>query len=106
MTTAGLAGTTPPDLFAIMSKAVVRLPTAGRRISGITKVDAPNQPSPAMRPAWYVNRTARQYMDIQAIRDKNVLLTPREYDGQPIMDFRGVPIRICDVITNSESTLS
>ena len=106
VTTAGLAGTTPPDLFAIMSKAVVRLPTAGRRISGITKVDAPNQPAPAMRPAWYVNRTARQYMDIQAIRDKNVLLTPREYDGQPIMDFRGVPIRICDVITNSESTLS
>jgi hypothetical protein len=106
VTTAGLAGTTPPDLFALMSKAVVRLPTAGRRVSGITKVDAPNQPAPAMRPAWYVNRTVRQYLDIQAIRDKNVLLTPREYDGQPIVDFRGVPIRICDALTSSESALS
>ena len=106
VTTAGLAGTTPPDLFALMSKAVVRLPASGRRISGITKVDAPNQPAPAMRPAWYVNRTVRQYMDIQAIRDKNVLLTPREYDGQPIVDFRGIPIRIVDALLSTESTLT
>lgn len=103
VTTAGLAGTTPPDLFALMSKAVVRLPTAGRRISGITKVDAPNQPAPSIRPAWYVNRTVREYMDIQAIRDKNVLLTPREYDGQPIVEFRGVPIRIVDALLSTES---
>lgn|SRR5574337_31345 len=105
-TTNGLAGTTPPDLFALMSKAVVRLPAAGRRISGITKVDAPNQPAPAFRPAWLVNRTTRQYMDIQAIRDKNVLLTPREYDGNPILDFRGVAIRVCDAITSNEAALS
>lgn len=105
-TTNGLAGTTPPDLFALMSKAVVRLPAAGRRISGITKVDAPNQPAPPFRPAWIVNRTTRQYMDIQAIRDKNVLLTPREYDGNPILDFRGVPIRVSDAILSTESALS
>lgn len=102
-TTAGLAGATPPDLFAIMSKAVVRMPTAGRRISGITKVDAPNQPAPGIRPAWYVNRTVRQYMDIQAIRDKNVLLKPTEYDGQPIVEFRGIPIRVVDALLNTES---
>ena len=105
-TTAGLAGATPPDIFALMSKAVIRLPTAGRRISGITKVDAPNQPAPAMRPAWYVNRTVRQYMDIQAIRDKNVLLTPREYDGMPIVEFRGVPIRINDALLSTEATVT
>lgn len=105
-TTAGLAGATPPDIFALMSKAVIRLPTAGRRVSGITKVDAPNQPAPAMRPAWYVNRTVRQYMDIQAIRDKNVLLTPREYDGMPIVEFRGVPIRINDALLSTEATVT
>ena len=105
-TTAGLAGATPPDLFALMSKAVVRLPTAGRRVSGITKVDAPSQPAPAMRPAWYVNRTVRQYLDIQAIRDKNVLLTPTEYAGQPIVEFRGIPIRIVDALLSTESTLT
>ena len=105
-TTNGLAGTNPADLFALMSKAVVRIPAAGRAFSGITKVDAPSQPAPSIRPAWYVNRTTRQYMDIQAIRDKNVLLTPREYDGAPIVDFRGAPIRVCDAILSSESTLS
>ena len=102
-TTAGLAGPTPPDLFAAMSKAVVHLPASGRRISGIMKVDAPNQPAPAIRPAWYCNRTVRQYMDIQAIRDKNVLLKPTEYDGQPIVEFRGIPIRIVDQLLNSEA---
>lgn len=105
-TTAGLAGPNPPDLFAMMSKAVVRLPTAGRRISGITKVDAPNQPAPAMRPAWYVNRTVRQWMDIQAIRDKNVLLSPREYDGQAILTFREVPIRIQDSLLSTEAPVT
>ena len=105
-TTAGLAGATPPDLFALMSKAVVRLPTAGRRVSGITKVDAPNQPAPAMCPAWYCNRTVRQYLDIQAIRDKNVLLQPTEYAGQPIVEFRGIPIRIVDALLSSEATLT
>lgn len=104
-TTAGLAGSTPPDLFALLSKAMVHLPTAGRRVSGITKVDAPDQPSPAMRPAIYVNRTSRQYMDIQAIRDKNVLLKPTEYAGQPIVEFRGVPIRIQDSLLNTEATV-
>ncbi len=105
-TTAGLAGATPPDLFALMSKAVVRLPTAGRRVSGITKVDAPNQPAPAMRPSWYCNRTVRQYLDIQAIRDRNVLLTPKEYDGQAIVEFRGIPIRIVDALLSNEATLT
>ena len=79
-TTNGLAGTNPADLFALMSKAVVRIPAAGRAFSGITKVDAPSQPAPSIRPAWY--------------------------DGAPIVDFRGAPIRVCDAILSSESTLS
>ena len=105
-TTAGLQGTSAPDLFALMSKAVVRIPAAGRKLAGISKVDAPSAPAPAFKPAWYCNRTVRQYMDIQAIRDKNVLLTPREYDGAPIVDFRGVPIRVVDALLNTEATLS
>lgn len=102
-TTNGLAGATPPDIFALLNKALYRMPTAGRRMSGITKVDAPNQPSPAIRPAFYWNRTSAQYAAIQAIRDKNVLLKPTEYEGQPILEFRGVPLRVCDVLLNSEA---
>lgn len=104
-TSAGLAGAAPPDLFAILSKAVVRLPTLTKRASGITEVDAPNEPSPGIVPAIYVNRTTREYMDIQAIRDKNVLLGFKEYAGEPVTEFRQIPIRVMDSILNTEATI-
>ncbi len=105
-TTAGLAGATPPDIFAIFSKAVVRLPTAGRMVSGITKTDAPDRMAPAVRLKFYCDRTLREYMDIQAIRDKNVLLRPEDYAGRPIVNFRNISIGVVDQILDTESTVS
>lgn len=105
-TTAGLQGTTPPDLFALMSRAVIKLPTASRRLSGITESDAPGDPVPGIAPAWYVNRTVREFLDIQAIRDKNVLLSSKDYAGDPVMMFRDCPIRVVDALTNSEVALT
>jgi Major capsid protein GP7 len=105
-TTAGLAGATPPDIFAIFSKAVVRLPTAGRMVSGITKTDAPDRVAPAVRLKFYCDRTLREYMDIQAIRDKNVLLRPEDYAGRPIVNFRNIAIGVVDQILDTESTVS
>lgn len=105
-TTIGLQGITPPDLFALMSKSVVRLPTMSKRVSGITETDAPDEPAPGIAPAFYCNRSVREYLDIQAIRDKNVLLTPKEYAGEPVVEFRGVPIRVVDALTNTEATLT
>lgn len=102
-TTAGLQGATPPDLFALMSRAVVRLPTASRRLSGITESDAPDDPVPGISPAWYVNRTGREYLDIQAIRDRNVLLSSKDYAGDPVVTFRDTAIRVVDALTNSEA---
>lgn len=104
-TTAGLQGTTPPDLFQLMSRAVVRLPTASRRLSGITESDAPSDPVPGIMPAWYVNRTGREYLDIQAIRDRNVLLSSKDYAGDPVVNFRDTPIRVVDALTNSEARI-
>lgn len=104
-TTAGLLGTSPPDLFVLMSRAVIKLPTFTRRASGITESDAPGDPVPGISPAWYVNRTGREFMDIQAIRDKNVLLSPKEYAGEPVMQFRDVPIRVVDALTNTETRI-
>lgn len=105
-TTAGLQGVTPPDLFALMSKSVVRLPTMSKRVSGITETDAPDEPAPGISPAFYCNRSIREYLDIQAIRDKNVLLTPKEYAGEPVVEFRGVPIRVNDCLLTTEATVS
>lgn len=105
-TTSGLQGTTPADLFTLMSRAAVRMPTATRRLSGITESDAPGDPVPGIAPAFYVNRTGREYMDIQAIRDKNVLLSSKDYAGEPVMMFRDVAIRVVDALTNTEARLT
>lgn len=102
----GLQSTAPPDLFLYMSKMVVRLPTMARRVSGITETDAPDEPSPGIAPAWYCNRTVREYLDIQAIRDKNVLLKPTEYAGEPVVEFRGTPIRVVDALTTTEARIT
>lgn len=105
-TTAGLFGTTPPDLNVLMSRAAVRLPTNTRRASGITEVDSPADPVPGINPAWYMNRTLRESLDIQAIRDKNVLLTPTEYAGEPVMQWRQIPVRVVDQLLNTESNIT
>ena len=102
----GLFSTTPPDLFVFMSQAVVKLPTASRRASGITEVDAPDDPSPGINPAFNMNRTVRAALDVQAIRDKNVLLQFREYAGEPVMMFRDIPVRVSDALTNAEVALT
>lgn len=105
-TSAGLAGASPPDLFALLSKGVVRLPTLTKRASGITETDAPDEPAPGIIPAIYANRTGREYMDIQAIRDRNVLLGFKDYAGEPVTEFRQIPIRVNDCLLNTEATLT
>lgn len=105
-TTAGLLGPNPADLFVLMSRAVIKLPTNTRRASGITEVDAPGDPMPGILPAWYVNRTGREFMDIQAIRDKNVLLSSKDYAGEPVMMFRDIPIRVVDALSNTEAAVA
>ncbi|MEQ1653121.1 MAG: major capsid protein, partial [Hyphomicrobium sp.] len=105
-TNAGLAGPTAPDLFAMMSKALMLFPKLTKNTSGITKTDAPDDTATGVRPVFYANRTVRYYMDIQAIRDRNVLLGPTDYAGQPIENFRGIPIKIVDQILNSEARVT
>lgn len=105
-TTAGLLGVSPPDLNVLMSQAVNKLPTATRRLSGITESDAPGDPVPGINPAWYCNRTIRTALDVQAIRDKNVLIGMKEYAGEPVLMWRDVPIRLVDALTNSETRIT
>lgn len=104
-TTSGIFGPTAPDLFAYLAQLVVKLPTASRRLTNITAVDAPDDPSPGISPAFYMNRTIRAALDVQAIRDKNVLISSKEYAGQPTEMFRDVPIRVVDALTNTEATV-
>lgn len=105
-TTAGLAGTNPPDIFAIMAQIALLTPTLGKRQSGITSTDAPDEASPGIRPVFYCNRTLRRWMDVQAMRDRNVLLSLPDYAGVVVDTWRGVPIRIIDQLTNTEARVT
>ena len=67
-----------------------------------------NPPPGGTRPgqvntAFYCNRTVRAALDIQAMGKANTFLTIETRDSKPYTAFRGIPIRICDQITNSEA---
>ena len=56
--------------------------------------------------AFYANRTVRTALDIQAMAKTNALLTMETRDSKPYTAFRGIPIRICDQITNAEARVT
>ena len=105
-TNAGLAGPNALDLFATMAEMMLFPPHLGKGTSGITKTDAPNDPSPGIRPVFYTNRTGRHWMDVQAMRDRNVLLRLEDYAGRVTDNYRGIPIKISDQLLNTESRVT
>jgi hypothetical protein len=58
------------------------------------------------RSAIYVNRTIATFLDLQAMNKTNVLLKMEEWDGQAVTTFRGIPIRIVDKLTTTESRVT
>lgn len=103
VTAAGLAGPSAPDLFALMAQMMYLFPTLGKNQSGITRTDAPDDSSPGIRPVFYANRTLRHWMDVQAMRDRNVLLRIDDYAGIPTDSYRGIPIRVVDQLLVTEA---
>lgn len=105
VTAAGLAGSSPPDIFQLMIHQSMLFPTWTPDTSGITKTDAPNA-NGAVRAVFYCNRTIRQWIDIQSIRDRNVLFGQNDYAGKPIMGWRGVPVKIVDQLLTTETRVT
>jgi len=103
VTNAGLAGPNALDFFATMAEMMLFPPHLGKGTSGITKTDAPNDPAPGIRPVFYTNRTGRHWMDVQAMRDRNVLLRIDDYAGRVVDGYRGIPIKISDQLLTTES---
>lgn len=106
VTTAGLAGPNALDIFATMAQAIMLPPDTTQALSGVTKTDAPQAGTGGKRFIWYCNRTIRHWMDVQSMRDRNVLLQLEDYAGKPVTGWRGVPIKIVDQLLNSESALT
>lgn len=104
-TSAGLFGPNAADLFVTMDRMVLAMRTGPKNVSGITKVDAVDDPAPGNRQVFYGNRTLRHAMDTQALRNRNVLIRLEDYAGMPVMSFRGLPIKIVDQLVNTEATV-
>ncbi len=104
-TTAGLAGPNAYDLFAGMGQMLMMFPKLSGHTSGVVKTDAPMDDK-GVRPVFYTNRTVRHWMDVQSIRNRNVLLGINDYAGNPVMGFRGIPVKIVDQLTDTEATVS
>lgn len=81
--------TSAADLIKLMSRAMGRLPT----LKGI-------------KPVFYMNRTVKSMLDIQALNKSNNALSAEGALEQFTLKFRGIPIRGCDQILNTEATIS
>lgn len=81
------AGNTMP-LIDYMIKATHRIPSFGMG-----------------KAAFYANRGVHQYLDIQANRKSNVHLSVGNEEGQRKLTFRGIPIRTCDGLIQTEASI-
>lgn len=79
------------DYIDLMTKAYHRIPALGMG-----------------RCAFYMNRTVRQRLDL--LRRSDVIsgggLSYDNVDGKIVPSFRGIPIRVCDALLQSESALT
>lgn len=106
VTAAGLAGPNAADLFALMAEQVMLPPLLTKKTSGITMTDAPTEEGLGVRPAFHVNRTVRHWMDVQGMRNRNVLLSVTDSAGVATDTFRGIPITIVDSLLISEAQVT
>lgn len=86
-----VAKSSAADLVELMIKAVHRIPNLGM-----------------CKPIFYMNRTCFQMLDIQR-RDDVISgggLIYKDVDGKSIAHFRGIPVRICDALTEAEAVVS
>ena len=54
----------------------------------------------------YANEKIATFLHKQALNKQNVNLTFAEYAGAPIVNFLGLPVKVCDQIINNESTVA
>lgn len=106
VTAAGLAGPNAADIFALMAQQVMLPPLLSKRTSGIQSTDAPTEEGLGVRPAFHVNRTVRHWMDVQAMRNRNVLLSVTDSAGIVTDNFRGIPITVVDQLLTTEARVT
>jgi len=57
--------------------------------------------------AFYANNDVITFLDLQTLNQSNVNVSyGQDVHGQKVMTFRGIPVRRCDAILNTEATVS
>jgi hypothetical protein len=86
-----IAESSAADLTKLMIKAIHRVPMLSLG-----------------KAAFYANRTAVEFLDIQRRSDVSAGggLTYSDVDGKNVPTFRGIPIRVCDALTMAESVVA
>lgn len=77
------------DLVKLMVKMIHRIPHLGM-----------------CRPVFYMSRTPREMLDIQAMNKASSQITVENVAGKLQTSFRGIPIRTCDAILETEAQLT
>ncbi len=103
--TTNLIAGTGVNLINAMIRMINRLPVQPAQAGPVQESDAP-EALEVGRCAFYGNRTVNTYLDIQAANKANSLLRINEAFGMPRLEFRGIPIRTVDAITNTESRIT
>jgi len=86
-----VSNSSPADLIELMIKATHRIPNLS-----------------ACKPVFYMNRSVFQYLDIQRRNDvqSGGQLSYEVVDGKRIPMFRGIPIKMCDALLETESAVT
>src|SRR6266699_6407925 len=101
-----LNGVNAANLINLIVRGLYRLPTAPVSATTIQTSDTPEVRANMGRTVIYCNRVVRTFLDLQAMNKTNVLLRIEEFDGKPVTTFRGVPVRTCDAILNTEAQVT
>jgi hypothetical protein len=101
-----LNGASAANLINGLVRGLYRLPTTSPMMSGVQSSDSPRIQGSMGRTVIYCNRVLRTYLDLQAMNKTNVLLQMREFQGEVVTTFRGIPIRTCDAILNTEARIT
>ncbi|CFQ87971.1 MULTISPECIES: major capsid protein [Yersinia] len=81
-----LDATTPINIVKLMIKALHRIPNRGMG-----------------KPAFYMNRTLSEYLDIQSLEKASLAISVKETEGEFWTSFRNVPIRETDALLETEA---
>jgi len=103
---AQLTGVSAANLINLIVRGLYRLPTAPANATAIQTSDTPEVRANMGRVMIYCNRVIRTYLDLQAMNKTNVLLRLEEFNGKVVTTFRGIPVRTCDAIVNTEAQVT